>query len=158
MLIGQKELGLEDLRYIVEALAEVKLKWLQIGLQLGVSPSTLECIEGQCSKDFDKALYEMIKEWLKLMSDQPHTWNDIVKALRLKSVNEGKLADKVEKELISPMTGMYMYNNYYAYSITENTAMISRVYWVIISLSTHGANSTSCQVCVMHACQIYCRN
>ena len=103
--VGQKEFSLEDLRHIIEALVEVKHKWFQIGIQLGLSPSTLECIEGQCSNSFDKALYEMIKEWLKL-SDQPHTWNDIVHALRLKSVDEGTLAGKIEKEWISSMAGM----------------------------------------------------
>ena len=104
--VGQKEqLSLDDLRHIIEALIEVKHKWLQIGIQLGLSPSTLECIEGQCSTNFDKALYEMIKEWLKL-SDQPHTWNDIVHALRLKSVDEGNLAGKIEKEWISLMAGI----------------------------------------------------
>ena len=105
---GQKELGLEDIRYVIEALTEVKLKWFQIGLQLGLPHSTLDCIESKCSNNYDKALYEMIKEWLKLVSDQPHTWNDIVHTLTLQSVNEGRIADKIEKQWISSMTGIAM--------------------------------------------------
>lgn len=91
----------EHLRYVIEALVDIKHKWYEVGLQLGLSSSVLDGIEEQCSQNLDKALREMLKKWLKEVGDKPHTWTDITDALRRKSVGESKVADEIESKYIN---------------------------------------------------------
>ena len=91
---------------MVEALTDIKIKWFRIGLQLGLSVSVLDCIEERFSTNYDKALYEMLKEWLKHVSDEPHTWKTIVEVLRLKSVGERKVADDIDSKYIKNESSM----------------------------------------------------
>ena len=80
-----------DCYAIVKELEQVAHKWHNLGLALGLSPSTLEnikMVKGQTA-DVYELLTNIILEWLKMNHDidkfgKP-TWRRIVEAVRAKS-------------------------------------------------------------------------
>ena len=83
------------LKDLVEELHDVKAKWKSIGIQLEISMPTLDRIESKHKNNPEEAFTEMMGEWLK-QDDEPPSWPAIVNALRSRSVNERRLAKKVE--------------------------------------------------------------
>ena len=91
-----KQLGVDDLPVLVEKLNDTRVKWYEIGLQLGVSVGTLNAIKKDYNSTSD-CLRETLTIWLKT-SPSPPTWNNIVDILRRSTVGEVRLAaDLVQK-------------------------------------------------------------
>ena len=97
-LAGQ-QLSEKDLLNVMEELADVRAKWYNIGLGLGMSVGTLDGIRTDHSNTSD-CLRETLKEWLKTYLPSP-TWSKVVEALGTKTVGEAKLAADLEHKYCS---------------------------------------------------------
>ena len=94
-----KQLGVDDLPVVVEKLNDTRVKWYEIGLQLGVSVGTLNAIKKDYNSTSD-CLRETLTTWLKT-SPSPPTWNNIVNVLRRSTVGELRLAEDLEQKYCS---------------------------------------------------------
>jgi hypothetical protein len=81
----------EDLVPVRTFLLNVRLKWYDIGLELGVKEIDLEEIKLQYGNKSAECLREMIKKWLKFFPDRP-TWGKLATALEAPAVDEPELA------------------------------------------------------------------
>ena len=81
----------EDLVKVRDFLYYVKLKWYDLGLELGVKEEDLDEIKSQCGGKSADCLRDMIKKWLRFFPDKP-TWEKLATALEAKAVNEKELA------------------------------------------------------------------
>ena len=84
-------LSVADLRVVMKELNDVRAKWYNIGVQLGVGVGTLKATEKQYSDPSD-CLRETLTAWLK--SSTPNKWTNVVDALNI--VGEAKLATDLE--------------------------------------------------------------
>jgi hypothetical protein len=87
-------LGVADLAAVQAAIWEVRAKWYNIGLELGVLAGTLDNIKKRNGNDGDSCLREMLEEWLT--STSLSTWGGLSLALRAVTVNEGALANRLQ--------------------------------------------------------------
>ena len=89
-------LTIEDLKDVREALFDGQNSWYDIGVQLSVSPTTLDNINTQFHDNAD-CLREMLKIWLKGLDC---SWKIIVAALKSKALRQktATLAAEIEEE------------------------------------------------------------
>ena len=91
-------------------------KWKDIGLKLGLLPSTLEQIEKSCDGRTDRYLYSVLIEWLHRRDDVWNkggtTWNSLIQALRSVGADENVLS-VCRAEAINPDQTS---NNYIKYT------------------------------------------
>ena len=89
-------LTIADLKDVREAVFDGQNSWYDIGVELDVSPATLDNIKTQFHDDAD-CLREMLKVWLKGLDC---SWKVIVAALKSKALRQktGTLATEIEKE------------------------------------------------------------
>ena len=97
-LAGQ-QLSEKDLLNVMEELDDVRAKWYNIGLGLGLSVFTLDGIKADHSNISD-CLREALKTWLKTHLPPP-TWSKVLESLRTKIVGEAKLAAHLEQKYCS---------------------------------------------------------
>ncbi|XP_064385868.1 uncharacterized protein LOC135334570 isoform X2 [Halichondria panicea] len=95
-------LGTSDLQLIYEALFEVRAKWRPIGLELRLTPGTLDAIEQGKINPSDR-LEAVLLDWLRVTIGA--TWEQLIDALRSALVREIRLAEKLELKYCSPETG-----------------------------------------------------
>ena len=88
-----QQLTVDDLRVLTKELNDVRAKWYNIGVQLGVSVGTLKAIEKQYLNDPTDCLRETLTTLL--ISSTP-TWTNIVDALSV--VGEVRLAADLEQK------------------------------------------------------------
>jgi len=89
-----KQLGIEDLRIILKSLFSARVKWLSIGVNIGVDYPTLKAIEREQHERCDDCLREMLGH--RLAQSTPLTWADLCAALREESVDKEQLAHDIE--------------------------------------------------------------
>ena len=94
-LAGQ-QLTEKDLLNVMEELADVRAKWYNIGLGLGLDVGTLNCIKTENSNASD-CLRETLMKWLSTYPPPP-AWSKVVETLRTKTVDEAKLAADLERK------------------------------------------------------------
>ena len=88
-------LQLSELHVVMDELNDVRTKWYDIGLHLGVGVDQLDCIKRQYSNsDFSDCLRDTLKVWLE--TDHFPTWRNIVDALRSNTVSKMRLARDLE--------------------------------------------------------------
>ena len=88
-------LTIDDLRTVNNAVFEMRAKWLQLGIELGVKPGTLESIKQKNMQDPNSCLPDLLTEWLK--AEEP-TWEKLVEALKSDTVSERNLARRIERD------------------------------------------------------------
>ena len=86
---------MDDLAFVLRAVWEARAKWYNIGLELGLTPGTLDAIKLANQDDPDRCIRETLKTWLS-QSEHP-TWSDLARALRVSPVGHGKLAEELLK-------------------------------------------------------------
>ena len=84
---------------LLNQLHTVRASWYNIGLQLGIPYSTLDCFK-QMYFDPSDLMCEMLKHWLRTAVKPRPSWEAVVTALRSSLVNENYLADKLESKYI----------------------------------------------------------
>ena len=85
------------MRSICDKLSDVAHKYSAIGIQLLGTLDAVKKIEVRV-KDVKGYLSEMIANWLKVVYKGNQPCTEILKAIRSKTVNNGALANKLEKE------------------------------------------------------------
>ena len=86
-----------SLRVLLIELHSVRANWYNIGLELGIPYTTLDCFK-QNDTDQLVLLREVMKHWLDTAFDPPPSWEAIVTALRSPLVNEKNVASQVESK------------------------------------------------------------
>ena len=91
--------GAPELRDLMNKIASViPAKWRDVGIQLGLSPSTLDNIQSENGSQphCNRLLFEKVfTEWDK-HRPKPYTWNTIIEVLRTPAVGEATLADTLD--------------------------------------------------------------
>ena len=89
-------LTIDNLKDVREAVFDGRNSWYDIGVELDVSPETLDNIKTQFHDNAD-CLREMLKVWLKGLDCN---WKVIVAALKSKALREktGTLATEIDEE------------------------------------------------------------
>ena len=93
------------LKTLLNELCPVRANWYNIGLQLDIPHTTLDCFRQNYSDQSD-LMREMLKCWLKIAVDPPPAWEAVVTALRSPLVNEKKVADQLESKYCPPVQCM----------------------------------------------------
>ena len=92
---GTRELGINDLNVVFDALVPVSVKYEFFGIQIGFEMSEIDGIRRQFP-DSRQCLLRILR--IRLGKTPALTWKDIDTALRSKSVNESGLAIDIQKE------------------------------------------------------------
>lgn len=87
----------KDLKVLYDAAYEARPKWRNIGLQLDVSPSTLESIDTKNRESNECCFYDVLSEWLKTGSNC--SLDVFVSALANKTVGYNALSSLLRKNL-----------------------------------------------------------
>lgn len=88
-----------DLATVKRFLYNVRRKWYNIGLELGVEHNKLDEIQDTHRTDYDTCVREMLKIWLKFYPEKP-TWGQLADALKQRAIDERELAD--EGKVVDP--------------------------------------------------------
>ena len=83
----------DDLRKVRRLTFDACAKWESFGLELGLSPTTLDIIQKN-SNDAEINFMNMLKIWLKTKP----TWDSLIAALRERTMGLPDVADQVEEE------------------------------------------------------------
>ena len=86
---------MDDLASVQRAVWEGRAKWYNLGVQLDVSPGTLDAIRLANQGDPDRCLTEALKKWLSSPSLYP-SWSSLARSLRALPVGQEDLAEKLE--------------------------------------------------------------
>ena len=92
---------LESLGILQDELYDIRGKWFNIGVQLGVDNGTLQSIRGEYSDNGD-ALREVLTYWLK--RNVTPTLDSLLKALRSRPVGAASIADDLLKHVDTTMS------------------------------------------------------
>ena len=86
-----------SLRALLNELHPVRASWYNIGLELDIPYTTLDCFKQNYSDQLD-LMREMLKHWLKAAVDPCPTWEAVVRALRSPIVNEMNVAEQLKSK------------------------------------------------------------
>ena len=78
--------------------AKAKVKWFQVGIQLGINPTTLEVFDTQ-PQDPMRCYFKVFTEWER-EGKRPYTWTTIIGALETAAVNERQVAVELREWLM----------------------------------------------------------
>ena len=84
-----------DINIIRKELHSVRDCWHDIGLELNINLSTLDHLKTKHGGDSKECLLRMISEWFRWMT-RPHTWGEIIDALRSPIIEQHELAATLE--------------------------------------------------------------
>ena len=83
-----------------EVAAEIPNKWIDVGLQLGLTWGVLKGIDTISQSDTNLCYSNVFTQWKNQTSTtHPYTWSTLVQALKAPAVGEQRLADKIKSEL-----------------------------------------------------------
>ena len=94
-----------DLRALLNELHPVRASWYNIGLELDIPYTTLDCYEKKNSDQLH-LLREVLKHWLDSAVHPPSTWEAVVAALRSPIVDNMRLAAQLESKYCTPVQCM----------------------------------------------------
>lgn len=77
---------------------DARIKWHDIGLQIGLKHPDLEAIRMRRRDDPDECFKELLSDWLNRMNPKP-TWSALTDALRSPTVGLEQLAEEIEQSL-----------------------------------------------------------
>ena len=87
---------IDDLALVQKEVWTGRTKWYNIGLELGLSPETLDAIELRERGDPDVCLRATLKQWLRKPECYP-SWERLAESLGASPVGLGDLADRIKK-------------------------------------------------------------
>ena len=91
-LIESDCLGPNDLRNVQRILWEARTQWYNLGLELDITPDSLDSIKHDNANTSD-CFRAMLTKWLR--ENQRPTWSVLAEALRSPSVGLDHLAEKI---------------------------------------------------------------
>ena len=97
----------DNLKDVQDLVWDVRTKWDDLGLELGIKISDLEMIEKNCNKDVNSCFKKMLLMWLRMVDPFP-SWEGLVSALGKSSVGRKDIAEKIRDSIatISPAGGV----------------------------------------------------
>lgn len=119
---------------LIDELSEVTAMWYLFGIQLGVEPSRMEAFQSY-SLDVRHKLSGMLQLWLQ--KDPPPTIQDLLKALRSKTIRNHRLAAKLERTYEGKHKCMYV--SVSGLSIWHNYIREQDSYFELCSTCVHNA-------------------
>ena len=84
-----------NLRILLNALHPVRASWYNIGLQLNIPHTELDCFKKNFS-DLSDSMREMLKHWLDTAVEPRPTWEAVVTALKSPVVDKWFVANELE--------------------------------------------------------------
>ena len=94
-----------NLKALLHELHPVRASWYNIGLELDIPHTEMDCFKQNHSDQLD-LMCEMLKHWLKTAVDPPPSWEAVVKALKSPLVNEMSVVAKLESKYCTPIQCM----------------------------------------------------
>ena len=86
--------NLDSLPDLQDELYDIRGKWYNIGVQIGIDTGTLQTIKNDFGDSGD-ALRELLTHWLK----RTPTWEALFKALRSRPVDGATIADILQRKM-----------------------------------------------------------
>ena len=102
--------GPDDLGEVMVYTSTLNHKWFHLGLSLGLSYSTLKCIEASHHYDVGSHMTDVLLQWLRnvdhvlIESAKPPSWGALVLALESNLVRERPTAQRVLRDHPMPDT------------------------------------------------------
>ena len=98
-----------SLKVLLNELHPVRASWYNIGLELDIPHTELNCFK-QMYSDPSDLLWEVLKCWNKTNPD--FTWEAVVRALRSPIVDKKDIAEQLESKYCTPVPpGMVRFQN-----------------------------------------------
>ena len=97
MLHVAERLSSEDLSKVLSTLHEARTKWCNIGLGIGIDPTTIEAIGINNRDNVDDCFRELLVTWLR-KGNSKCTWATLVAVLKSKTVGLGWLSEEVRQK------------------------------------------------------------
>ena len=98
-------LSLSQLGEVVRLLWSARLKWHNLGLELGIHETELQVIKANHPNDVEACFREMLSHWLKMIQPAP-SYQTLVEACSRPSVKCYKLASEIAKKYDIPLPGV----------------------------------------------------
>ena len=86
-----------SLRVLLNELHSVRDSWYNIGLQLGIPHTELDCIRHEYENPLD-LLREMLRKWLDIAINPRPSWKAVITALRSPIVDKKHVAEQLESK------------------------------------------------------------
>ena len=90
--MAASKLELRDLKFVRQELQSVKEKWLDIGMELGASPTELRKIAETHKQDYSICLNLMLMQWLE---GEDASWKILCEALKSSTIDESNLSTQL---------------------------------------------------------------
>jgi len=91
-----------SLKALLNELHPVRASWYNIGVQLDIPHTTLDCFKQSYSDPLD-LMREMLKCWLDTAVDPCPTWEVVIAALRSPIVDKKSVAEQLESKYCKPV-------------------------------------------------------
>ena len=91
-----------SLKALLNELHPVRASWYNIGLELDIPHTALDCFEEKHLDQLD-LMREVLKYWFKTAVNPRPTWEVVVTALRSHIVNECFVAEQLESKYCAPV-------------------------------------------------------
>ena len=95
--MASDRLNIDDLKTVRTEVLPAAFKWYDLGVELEISPNTLDTIKKAKKDDPIECLCELIAKWLRGVDPKP-TWKALIAALRSTVVGYQSLAEKLESK------------------------------------------------------------
>ena len=92
------------LKALLNELHPARASWYNIGLELDIPHTTLDCYKQNYSDQSD-LMREVLKHWLDTAVDPGPTWEAVIIALRSPIVGQKKVAEQLEAKYCVPVPG-----------------------------------------------------
>ena len=108
-----------DVDFLNEVAAEIPTLWREVGMELGLKPHQLDCIETEQNRNQVQCFGAVFRRWREQQTT-PCTWATIIQALQTKAVSQHKLAQELKKKFVTPWnTIVSLYHDRNSHSIGE---------------------------------------
>lgn len=95
LIVPTARLGPSHLRIIQHVTYDARSKWRFLGIELGISPPTLDAIETGCRGNPAECYQNMLEAWLHGDTPKP-TIASLLEALKAQTVGYGYLVPKIQ--------------------------------------------------------------
>ena len=90
-----------DVDFLNEVAAEIPTLWREVGMELGLKPHQLDCIEIEQNRNQVRCFGAAFRKWMEQQTS-PCTWATIIQALQTKAVSQHKLAQELKRKFATP--------------------------------------------------------
>ena len=90
-----------DVDFLNEVAAEIPTLWREVGMELGLKPHQLDCIEIEQNRNQIRCFGAVFRKWREQQTT-PCTWATIIQALQTKAVSQHRLAQELKGRFAKP--------------------------------------------------------